>query len=113
MQNLQDYPITTITNKKNSKRTDKFGTVKYFTSYKCKWMQPENHNYTMWMTTNKVFPYNKPNITEQNLILLKHFYFMQQHKYYQDIIEKKFHQKQSKTQDTYKNHYNYHLFKST
>jgi hypothetical protein len=96
MQNLQDYPITAITDKKKSKWTDKFGTIKYFTSYKCKWMQPENHNYTMWMSTDKVFPYNKPNITEHNLILLKHFYLMQQHKYYQDIVEKNFHQKQSK-----------------
>jgi hypothetical protein len=50
----------------------------------------------MWMSTDKVFPYNKPNITEHNLILLKHFYLMQQHKYYQDIVEKNFHQKQSK-----------------
>jgi hypothetical protein len=59
-------------------------------------MQPKNHNYNMWMTTDKVFPHNKPNITEHNLILLKQFYLMQQHKYYQDIIEKNFLQKQSK-----------------
>jgi CRISPR/Cas system Type II protein with McrA/HNH and RuvC-like nuclease domain len=58
-------------------------------------MQPENHNYTMWMTTEKVFPHNKPNITEHNLILLKQFYLRQQHKHYQGIIERNFHQKQS------------------
>jgi hypothetical protein len=87
MQKLQEYPI---------KRTDKLGTIKKFTSYKCKWMQPENHNYTMLMTTDKVFPHNKPNITEHNLILLKQFYLIQQHKHYQSIIEKNFHQKQSK-----------------
>jgi hypothetical protein len=69
MQKLQDYPITTITDKKHSKQTNKLGTIKKFTSYKCKWMQPKNHNYTMWMTTYKVFPHNKPNITEHNLIL--------------------------------------------
>jgi hypothetical protein len=96
MQNLQDYPITTITDKKNSKQRDKLGTIKNFTSSKCKWMQPENHNYTMWMTMDKIFPHNKPNITDHNLILLKQFYLMQQHKYYQIIIEKNFHQKQSK-----------------
>jgi hypothetical protein len=59
-------------------------------------MQPENHNYIMWMTTDKIFPHNKPNITEHNLILLKQFYLTQQHKQYQSIIEKNFHQKQSK-----------------
>jgi hypothetical protein len=48
------------------------------------------------MTTDKVFPYNKPNITEHNLILLKQFYLTQQHKHYQDLIEKNFHQTQSK-----------------
>jgi hypothetical protein len=70
MQKLHDYPIVAITSKKHSKRKDKLGTIKIFTSYKCKWMQPENHNYAMWMTTDKVFPHNKPNITEHNLILL-------------------------------------------
>jgi hypothetical protein len=35
MQKLQDYPITTITNTKQSKRKDKFDTIKLFTSYKC------------------------------------------------------------------------------
>jgi hypothetical protein len=35
MQKLQDYPITTITNTKQSKRKDKFNTTKMFTSYKC------------------------------------------------------------------------------
>ena len=59
-------------------------------------MQLENHTYTMWMSTNKVFPHNKPNITEYNLRLLKKIYITQQHKYYHDVIEKKFHQKQSK-----------------
>jgi hypothetical protein len=55
MQKLQDYPITEIIAIKNSKCTDKFGTTKIFTSYKCNWTQPENHNYMMWMNTNKVF----------------------------------------------------------
>jgi hypothetical protein len=110
MQRLQDYSITAITDKKQSKRTDKLGTIKKFTSYKCKWMQPKNHNYTMWMTTDKVFPHNKPNITDYNLILLKQFYLTQQHKHYQDIIEK-INKCNPKTQDTYKNHYNYHLSK--
>jgi hypothetical protein len=96
MQKLQDYPLTAIIDKKHSKYIDKLETIKKFTSYKCKWMQPENHNYTMWMLTDKVFPYNKPNITEHNLRLLKQFYLTQQHKYYHDIIEKNFHQKQSK-----------------
>jgi hypothetical protein len=78
MQKLQDYPISTITNTKQSKRKDKLGTIKIFTSYKCTWTQPENQNYTMWMATDKVFPYNKPNITNHNLILLKQFYLTQQ-----------------------------------
>jgi hypothetical protein len=63
MQKLQEYPITAIIDKKNSKRMNKLGTTKKFTSYKCKWMQPENYNYTLWMPTDKVFPHNKPNIT--------------------------------------------------
>jgi hypothetical protein len=71
MQKLQDYPLTAIIVKKNSKRIDKLGTIKKFTSYKCKWMQPKNQSYTMWMLTDKVFPHNKPNITEHNLRLLK------------------------------------------
>jgi hypothetical protein len=71
MQKLQDYPITTITNTKQHKRKDKFGTIKMFTSYKCMWIQPDNQNYTMWMATDKVFPHNKPNITNHNLIILK------------------------------------------
>jgi hypothetical protein len=96
MQKLQDYPLTTIIDKKHSKRTDKLGTIKKFTSYKCKWMEPENHNYTMWIPTDKVFPYNKPGITEHNLKLLKQFYLTQQHKYYNDTIEKNFHQIQNK-----------------
>jgi hypothetical protein len=74
MQKLKDYPITTITNTKQSKRKDKFDTIKMFTSYKCTWAQPENQTYTMRMTTNKVFPHNKPN----NLILLKQYYLIQQ-----------------------------------
>jgi hypothetical protein len=86
MQKLQDYPITVITDKKHSKRTDKLRTIKKFTSYKCQWMQPENHNYTMWMSTDKVFPHNKPTITEHNLRLLKQFYQTQQHKHYHNII---------------------------
>jgi hypothetical protein len=96
MQKLQDYPITTITNTKQSKRKDKFGTIKLFTSYKCTWTQPENQNYTMWMSTNKIFPHNKPNIVNHNLPLLKQFYLIQQQKHYSNIIEKKFHQPQSK-----------------
>jgi hypothetical protein len=96
MQKLQDYPITAIIATKNSKRTNKLGTTKLFTSYKCKWTQPENHNYMMWMNTNKVFPHNTPNITEHNLILLKQFYLTQQHKHYQNIIEQNFYQIQSK-----------------
>jgi ribonuclease HI len=96
MQNLQDYPITDITDIKYSKRTDNLGTTKIFTSYKCKWTQPDNHNYMMWMNTNKVFPYNTPNITEHNLILLKQFYLAQQHKHSRNIIEQNFHQIQSK-----------------
>jgi hypothetical protein len=59
-------------------------------------MQPDDQNYTMWMSTNKVFPHNKPNISEYNLRLLKQFYLIQQHKHYQDIIERNFHQIQSK-----------------
>jgi hypothetical protein len=96
MQKLQDYPITIITNKKQSKRKDKFDTINRFTSYKCTWIQPENQNYTMWMATDKIFPHNKSNIANYNLILLKHFYLTQQHKHYSNIIEKNFHQPQSK-----------------
>jgi hypothetical protein len=48
------------------------------------------------VTTDTVFPHNKPNITEHNLILLKQFYLTQQCKHYQDIIEKNIHQIQSK-----------------
>jgi hypothetical protein len=48
------------------------------------------------MSTEKVFPHNKPIITVHNLRLLKHFYLAKQHKHYHDIIEKKFHQIQSK-----------------
>jgi hypothetical protein len=50
----------------------------------------------MWMPTDKVFPHNKPNIIYHNLRLLKQFYLAQQHLHYQDIIEKNFHQIQSK-----------------
>jgi hypothetical protein len=50
----------------------------------------------MWMITDKVFPHNKPNITKHNLILLKQFYLTQQHKHYQELIRKNFHQTQSK-----------------
>jgi hypothetical protein len=96
MQKLQDYPIIAITAIKHSKQTDKLGTTKIFTSYKCKWTQPEKHNYMMWMNTNKVFPHNTPNITEHNLILLKQFYLTQQHKHYQNTIEQNFYQIQSK-----------------
>ena len=71
MQNLQEYPIKDIIDIKHSKRTDILGTTKIFTSYMCKWTQPDNHNYMMWMNTNKLFPQNTPNITEHNLILLK------------------------------------------
>jgi hypothetical protein len=46
MQKLQEYPLTAIIDKENSKHTDKLGTIKKFTSNKCKWMQPKNHNYT-------------------------------------------------------------------
>jgi hypothetical protein len=38
MQKLQDNPIAAITGKKHSKRKDKLGTIKIFTSYKCKWI---------------------------------------------------------------------------
>jgi hypothetical protein len=96
MQKLQDYPITAIIAIKNSRQTNKLGTTKLFTSYKCKWTQPKNHNYMMWMNTNKVFPHNIPNIIEHNLILLKQFYVTQRHKYYQNIIEQNFYQIQSK-----------------
>jgi hypothetical protein len=96
MQKLQNYPISAIIAIKNSKRIDKLGTTKIFTSYKCKWTQPENHNYMMWMNTNKVFPHKTPNITEHNLILLKKFYLTQQHKHYQNKIEQNFYQIQSK-----------------
>jgi hypothetical protein len=96
MQKLQDYPITAIIDKKHSKRTDKLGTIKKFTSYKCQWIQPKNHIYTMWMSTEKVFPHNKPIIMVYNLRLLKHLYLAKQHKHYHDIIGKKFHQIQSK-----------------
>jgi hypothetical protein len=111
MQKLQDYPITAITDKKHSKQTDKLGTTKKFTSYKCQWLQPESHNYTMWMPIDKVFPHNKPNIIEHNLRLLKQFYLAQQHKHYHNIIQKKSTKYNLKTQDTYKNHYNYPLSK--
>jgi hypothetical protein len=96
MQKLQDYPITTITNTKQSKRKDKFGTTKMFTSYKCTLTQPKNQNYTMWMTNEKIFPHNKPNIANHNLILLKQFYIAQQHDHYSNIIEINFSQIQSK-----------------
>jgi hypothetical protein len=96
MQKLQDFPITTTSNTKQFKRKDKFGTTKMFTSYKCTWTQPENQNYAMWMTTDKVFPHNKPNIANHNLILLKQFYLTKQHKHYSNIIDKNFHQPQSK-----------------
>jgi hypothetical protein len=111
MQKLQNYPLVAITDKKHSKRTDQLGTIKKFTSYKCKWMQPDNHNYTMWMATDKVFPHNKPNITTHNLKLLKQFYLTKQHKHYQDIIEKNFHQIQSKDTRYIHEHYNYHTYK--
>jgi hypothetical protein len=96
MQKLQDHPITAIIDIKHSKRTDKLGTTKIFTSYKYKWTQPKNHNYMMWMNTSKVFPRNTPNITEHNLILIKQFYLTQQHNQYQNIIEQNFYQIQSK-----------------
>jgi hypothetical protein len=96
MQKLEDYPITAITAIKYSKRTNKLGTTKIFTSYKCKWIQPENLNYMIWLNTNKVFPHKAPNITKHNLILLKQFYLTQQHKHYQNIIEQNFYQIQTK-----------------
>jgi hypothetical protein len=94
MQKLQDYPITVITNTKQQQKKDKLDTTKMFTSYKCMWIQPDNQNYTMWMATDKVFPHNKPNLTNHNLILLKQFYLTQQHKHYANIIAKNFHQPQ-------------------
>jgi hypothetical protein len=96
MQKLQDYPITTIINIKHSKCTNKLGTTKIFISYKCKWTQSDNHNYMMWMNTNKAFLHNTPNIIEHNLILLKQFDLTQQHKHYQNIIEQNFYQMQSR-----------------
>ena len=96
IQKLQDYPITAITDIKHSKRTDKLGTTKIFTSYKCKLLQPDTHTYMMWMNTSKVFPHNTPNITKHNLILIKQFYLTQQHKHYQNKIEQNFYQIQSK-----------------
>jgi hypothetical protein len=90
MQILRNYPIITITDIKQSKRKDKLGTIKIFTSYKCKWMQPENQNYTVWMTSDKVFPHNQQNIAEHNLTLLRQFYIIQQYKQYHNIIEKTF-----------------------
>jgi hypothetical protein len=96
MQKLQNYPITIITNTKQHKRTNKFGTIKMFTSYKCTWIQHGDQNYTMWMATEKVFLYNKANIANHNLILLKQFYLIQQHKHYSQIINKNFDQSQSK-----------------
>ena len=48
------------------------------------------------MSIDKVFPHNKPNITEYNLILLKQFYLNRQHKHYQELFRKNFHQIQSK-----------------
>jgi hypothetical protein len=90
IQNIREYPITEIIDIKHSKRTDKLGTTKIFTSYKCKWILPDNHNYMMWMNTNKVFPHNAHNITEHNLILLKQFYLTQQYKHYQNKIEQNF-----------------------
>jgi hypothetical protein len=96
IQKLQDYPITTIIDIKHSNRKNKIGTIKIFTSYKCKWIQPDNHNYMMWPNTNKVFPHNTPNITEHNLILLKQFYLTQQHKHYQNKIDQNLYQIQSK-----------------
>jgi hypothetical protein len=95
MQKLQDYLVTTITDKKQSQIKDKLGTLKIFTSYKCKWIQPENQNYTVWMTIDKVFPHNKPNIANHNLLLLKQYY-LTQHKHYLNIIEKNNYQLQSK-----------------
>jgi hypothetical protein len=99
MQILQNYSITTITDIKQSKQKDKLGTIKKITSYKCKWMQPENQNYTMWMTSNKVFPHNQQNIAKYNLTLLKQFYLAQQHIRYYNIIEKTFRILQSQSKD--------------
>ena len=96
MQNLQESPIQDIIDIKHTKRTDNLGTTKIFTSYKCKWTQSNNHNYTMWMNTNKLFPCNTPNITEYNLTVLKNFYLTQQHKLCQNIIAQNYHQIQSK-----------------
>jgi hypothetical protein len=96
IQKLQDYPILAVTDIKHSKCIDRLGTTKIFTSYKCKWVQPGNYNYMMWMNTSKVFPHNMPNITDHNLILLKQFYLTQQHTHYQNIIEFFFYQIQSK-----------------
>ena len=59
-------------------------------------MQPENQNYTMWMTSYKVFTNNQQNIAKYNLTLLRQFYTTQQHKHYYSIIKKHFHQSQSK-----------------
>jgi hypothetical protein len=50
----------------------------------------------MCLNTNKVFPHNKPNITEHNLILLKQFHITQQNQHYQNIIEIFFYQIQPK-----------------
>ena len=96
MKNLHEYHITSIIDVKNSKRKDKLETTKIFTSYKCKWTQPNNQNYVMWMNTNKIFPHKTPNISEHNLILLKQFYLTRQHKHYQNKFEQNFYQTQSK-----------------
>ena len=58
----------------------------------------------MWMATDKVFPHNKPNITNHNLILLKQFYLTQQQKHYSNIIAKTYTSHNEKTQDMYTSH---------
>jgi hypothetical protein len=50
--------------------------------YLGKWILPNNITYTRWMLESQVFPYNKENITNYNINVLKQYHIHQQNRHY-------------------------------
>jgi hypothetical protein len=96
MMNLQNYPITSITNKKTYEKKDKYENIKKFTSYKCEWELPNNQEFATWISTDKLFPHNNNNISTYNLTKLTQFYHSKQQEKYQNIMNKNFYHSQNK-----------------
>jgi hypothetical protein len=60
---LYKYPIQQIFDIKSTNRKDKYQIQKNENRYLCKWALPDNIIYTRWILKNKIFPYNKINIS--------------------------------------------------